>query len=303
MTPPEIPLLFSCSGRDLTSCAGERLVGIASPSATPTDVGVLIIVGGPQYRVGSHRQFTLLARALAAGGIPAFRFDHRGMGDSDGDMRSFDTIDDDIVRAIDAFMKAVPSLRGVVIWGLCDAASAAMMYAHRDPRVRGLVLLNPWVRDTQTQAVAQIKHYYARRLADGAFWRKLLRGEVRLLNSVTGLMRTSRSAIASTKVPAADSGASFQDRMLAGWRAFAGPSLLVLSGNDLTAREFVEYAQARPPWQKVLATPRVRREEFAEADHTFSTRPWRDRVAALTIDWIRTAVVVAPNPAQPANAR
>ena len=302
MTPPEIPLLFSCSGQKLTTCAGERLFGIVSPAAAPAGIGVLIVVGGPQYRVGSHRQFTLLARALAAAGIPALRFDHRGMGDSDGDMRSFDTLDDDIERAIDAFVKAVPSLRGVVIWGLCDAASAAMMYAHRDPRVRGLVLLNPWVRDTQSQAVTQIKHYYARRLVDGAFWRKLLRGEVQMLNSVTGLLRTSRSAIATTKPAATASNAPFQDRMLAGWRAFTGPSLLVLSGNDLTAREFVEYAQTRPQWQKALANPRVRREDFAEADHTFSTRAWRDRVAALTIDWIRSTVTTDKASAQPAAA-
>ena len=112
---------------------------------------------------------------------------------------------------------------------------------------------------------------------------------------------SSRSAIATTK-PAAATNASFQDRMLAGWRAFAGPSLLVLSGNDLTAREFVEYAQARAPWQKALANPLIRREDFAEADHTFSTRAWRDRVATLTIDWIRSNATTDKTSAQPAAA-
>jgi len=64
---------------------------------------VLIIVGGPQYRVGSHRQFVLLARHLAAQGIPVMRFDVRGMGDSKGKPRNFGQLDDDLRAATDCF--------------------------------------------------------------------------------------------------------------------------------------------------------------------------------------------------------
>lgn len=51
-------------------CQGERLVGILAEPVTgePAEVGVVIVVGGPQYRAGSHRQFTLLARHFAAHG-------------------------------------------------------------------------------------------------------------------------------------------------------------------------------------------------------------------------------------------
>lgn len=93
--------------------------------------GVLIIVGGPQYRVGSHRQFVLLSRRLAGEGYPAMRFDYRGMGDAGGAMRSFEDVRADIGAAIEAFQRAVPSLRRIVLWGLCDAASAALLYVRR----------------------------------------------------------------------------------------------------------------------------------------------------------------------------
>ena len=36
-------------------CRGETLVGIVSAPAMAEDTGVLIAVGGPQYRAGSHR--------------------------------------------------------------------------------------------------------------------------------------------------------------------------------------------------------------------------------------------------------
>src|SRR5690349_24048098 len=54
--------------------------------------GVLLVVGGPQYRVGSHRQFALLCRRLAGRGVPALRFDYRGMGDADGAARTFESV-------------------------------------------------------------------------------------------------------------------------------------------------------------------------------------------------------------------
>src|SRR4051812_49228851 len=77
-------------------CKDAWLYGVLSLPEQISSRGVLIAVGGPQYRVGSHRQFTLLARHLAAYGIPVMRFDFRGMGDSEGDARTFEDVEDDL---------------------------------------------------------------------------------------------------------------------------------------------------------------------------------------------------------------
>src|SRR5437660_6007124 len=77
-------------------CEGESLVGVVSAPAGNPRRGVVVVVGGPQYRAGSHRQFTLVARSLANGGFPVLRFDHRSMGDSTGSPRAFDAIGADI---------------------------------------------------------------------------------------------------------------------------------------------------------------------------------------------------------------
>ena len=60
-------------------CNDSWMYGILSLPEQAASRGVLIVVGGPQYRVGSHRQFTLLARHLASLRIPVLRFDCRGM--------------------------------------------------------------------------------------------------------------------------------------------------------------------------------------------------------------------------------
>ena len=55
------------------ACAGERLLGIVTRPQQAATTGVVIVVGGPQYRVGSHRQFVLLARDLAEAGYAVLR--------------------------------------------------------------------------------------------------------------------------------------------------------------------------------------------------------------------------------------
>jgi hypothetical protein len=90
-------------------CGGERLLGVISRPARPARAGIVIVVGGPQYRIGSHRQFLLLARDLARAGFAVMRFDYRGMGDSEGQTCSFEAVDDDIAAAIDAFVPGWPA--------------------------------------------------------------------------------------------------------------------------------------------------------------------------------------------------
>ena len=154
----------------LIECAGATLVAILALPDLPADTGVLIIVGGPQYRAGSHRQFVHLSRALAAAGYPVVRFDYRGMGDSSGDPRDFLTVDADIASMVDFMHARVPQVKNIVLWGLCDGASAALLYcnATQDSRIKGLCLLNPWVRSEVSLAKTQVKHYYTQRLRQKA---------------------------------------------------------------------------------------------------------------------------------------
>lgn len=272
-------------------CNGERMLGILTEPrpGVPSGLGVLIVVGGPQYRVGSHRQFVLLARRLAAAGYVCLRFDYRGMGDSEGAARTFENVADDVGAAL-GFLYNRPGVRAVALWGLCDAASSALMFCANDPRVRGLVLVNPWVRSGATLARTHLKHYYAQRLFERDFWSRLLRGRLPLRASLRGLASSLRHA---TRRGDSNADLPFQRRMADGWRRFRGPILLVLSGRDLTAREFLEYAAADPHWQGLLARPNVQRVELADADHTFSTAQWRAWLEDRTLVWLSTAARIA----------
>lgn len=276
------------------NCSGDKLLGIVHAVPRPARRGVLVVVGGPQYRIGSHRQFLLLARALAAAGIPTMRFDYRGMGDSDGTYRGFEHVDADIAAALDAFQARCPGLEEIVLWGLCDAASAILFYAYKDARVRGIVLMNPWVRTIAGEAKAYIRHYYTARLVDPAFWRKVASGRFDVGASLRSLGTFIRNAVAArdgkgtqTSSPDLDSSMPLPARMAEGLRHFRGPVLLLISGNDLTAREFLDAAAASSLWRDLLAEPRITRRDLPTADHTFSQAAWREQVIGWTVDAVQ----------------
>ncbi len=274
--PTERPVVYCCQG--------EPVVGILHVADGST--GVLMVVGGPQVRAGSHRLYVQQARHIARQGTPVFRFDTRGMGDSGGHLPGFEQLLPDIQSALAAFRTECPTVQRLVLWGLCDGASAALLYLHAqaDPSIVGLCLINPWVRTPATQARTQVRHYYLQRLRHAGFWRKLLTGQVArsALSQVWAALRASRQPTGrGASAPA------FPARMARTWQGFDGPMLLVLSEQDYTAREFLEAVRSEPAWRGALGRPGLTRIDVSGADHTFSNREAALALGDGFADWLR----------------
>jgi exosortase A-associated hydrolase 1 len=289
-------------------CEGNTLVGVLSrpaAAASPKRSAVLIVVGGPQYRAGSHRQFVLLARTLASAGYPCLRFDYRGMGDSGGEPRTFEGIAADIRAALAALRAACPEQSRIVVWGLCDAASAALMFATSDAGVSGIVAANPWARSEASLAAATVKHYYAGRLLQRSLWTKVFSGRFGWREAAASALRNLQRALMTPRAsgaPPHQSNLPFQTAMARGLARFNGRVLLLLSGNDLTAREFVQYASADPHWRGLLQDPKIERVDFAQADHTFSQRRWSAAAESATVQWLNKMERSVPDMPAPSSA-
>ena len=279
-------------------CGGAPLIGVLHRASNPGKRGILMVTaGGPQYRVGGHRQLVLWARRLADEGYPVLRFDYRGWGDSYGEFQNYDDADDDIRAALDRLVAEEPQLEEIVLWGECNAAAAILFYAYRDPRVKGLVLQNPWVRSEAGQAKTILKHYYLMRLKQPEFWQKLLSFQfnpMESLRSFSQLLVVVRGRVAA---PPAEKAAndlasplsrelSLPDRVFAGFGRFRGRVLLIMSSQDLIAREFDEAVRAKPEWSALLASASYQRHDMPEGDHTFSSEAQRNKVVSWAIDWL-----------------
>lgn len=252
-------------------CDGSCLVGIIDVPERPIERGLLVITDAAQYRVGGHRQFALLSRTLAARGIPVMRFDHRGCGDSEGEPRGCDTIDDDIRAAISEFFMQMPDMKEIVIWGLGEAATAAALYAHTDPRVRGMILLNPRIETPAPEVRPAPRQHYLGRLGELGFWKKVATGNVDFAASAAALHQHVREASADYTV-------ARPQRVLAGLSCFDGQVLVILGGADDSARQFDQLIGKHEPT--------CRRVEIPLANRTFASREWRDEVAQVTAHWI-----------------
>lgn len=237
----------------------------------------MVLVGGPSYRVGSHRMFVKIARELAERGYPVMRFDFAGMGDSSGEFPGFERLDDDVRAAVDELGARCPDVRHYVLLGLCDGATAAAYYAHTDPRISGLVLLNPWVHTPSGGGKTYLWHYYPRRLLQWDFWRKLLRGKVAVRASAQDLLAKGRDAVKGS------TGADFVTRMRDAWLAFPGRSLVVISERDYTASEFNDLWSSDASWKPIRESADV--VSISGADHTLSSREHLTRFCAAVCEW------------------
>ena len=130
--------------------------------------------------IGAHRGMTTLAGEIAALGHPVFRFDRRGIGDSEGMNGGFLSCGPDIDAAIAAFRAHCPQLTRIIAFGNCDAASALVL--NGPTGLSGLVLANPWVieriNELPTQAAIRVR--YGERLSDPKAWIGLFTGAIDL---------------------------------------------------------------------------------------------------------------------------
>jgi len=253
---------------------GEALIGIVDVPERPLARGMLVLPDSTQYRTGSHRQFTLLSRLLAARGVAVMRFDRMGAGDSDGDA-AVQTLDD-IGAAMKEFFIHVPEMKESVILAPGDAAGCAALYAAQDARVTGLALLDPLLprcpkaaaAATAAGAPAQVAEAGVRYGPRSAADRLLRRAAALGFPIGRAASRAGRETPKQTVAPALA-------QALAG---FGGRVLLVSGdaapgGEDATRDLAGQY-------------PRSRRVEIAHAGVDVRRSAWRDAVAFACASWL-----------------
>ena len=215
-----LPLGFHCSGMTLAGTLDNA----------PGTTGLLMVTGGQEPRAGAFGWQARLAGEIAAAGFPVFRFDRRGIGDSDGEDRGFDKASADIAAALRSFRALVPQMTRVVGFGNCDGASALMLTEGLG--FDALILSNPWTfdeGDTALPSPAVVRARYRSKLSDPRAMMRLLTGRV----SLRGLGKGMKQALQDEPGPS-----RLSQELREGIAQFEGPVRFLVAERDRTAQAF-----------------------------------------------------------------
>lgn len=214
-------------------CGSLRLAGTLDTA--PASTGLLIVSGGNEIRAGAFGGQADMAGRIAHAGFPVFRFDRRGIGDSEGENRGFRHSAKDISAALEAFRAMVPQLSRVIAFGNCDAASALMLAGGAG--CDGLVLSNPWTIEQNaasgsadaTPPPAAVRARYIDKLKNPREVIRLVSGGVNIGKLARGVVHALRPAPPPS---------SLAQEMATGLATFTGKVRILIATADRTAQVF-----------------------------------------------------------------
>jgi hypothetical protein len=164
------------------------MIGVICEPSSGTVAGapaVLMANVGVNHRVGPNRLWVELSRRLAAAGIPAFRFDVSGMGDSEprpGNESELERGRADISDAMDALAARGVASRFVLV-ALCSGVDAAHVVARDDARVVAAVFIDGYAHRTPGWYLRQNTTRYLEprrwRLLFKRIWQRIAHGPPR----------------------------------------------------------------------------------------------------------------------------
>jgi pimeloyl-ACP methyl ester carboxylesterase len=263
----------------------KSLVGIITQAvgAPANDLAVVILNTGIIHRVGHHRMYVSFSRTLADAGFTVLRFDFSGIGDSDKRADSLPPLESnlsDIKEVID-WLEVTGQIKRVVLLGLCSGADNSVLYAASDPRVVGLVLMDPSIPPTRRY----LRDYVSRRLLRGrsflsfAFGRSHIRKM--LVEFTLGSLARKwepryptlshpkiRRYLESVYQTTVDRGVKF---------------LVVLSGGG----QHIYPEQLLDAFPNVSFLDQLQLESFDDSDHVFTSGADRSKLLALILKWLK----------------
>jgi pimeloyl-ACP methyl ester carboxylesterase len=263
-------------------------------------MGAILLNAGVIHRVGPSRLYVHMARALASVGCVPARFDHSGIGDS-ATRRDDVPFEVSSIEEARAAMDAVAESRGVrkfLLIGLCSGAVTAFDTAGVDPRVVGVVLINPQGFDQNLEWNAYIanrtdaRRYWTRSLFSPASWWKAITGRVDYKRLAAVLWRQAAGAGPAREVVSSvvtRVGADLQKLMDRGVR-----TLLVCSEGD----DGIEYMNAilQRDVRTMTSAGHLTVEILPGADHSLTLLGSQRRLVEVVAGW---AARLMPEPVRP----
>jgi dienelactone hydrolase len=280
----------------MTRASGNAVASNQKPTVVILNTGIV-------HRVGHHRMFVALSRALAGIGFNVLRFDFAGIGDSEPRTEGLSPLDSslaDIGEVLD-WLQHERGVSRIVMIGLCSGADHAILHSHSDPRVVALVLMDPSIPTTARfyaqyilQRVTRLRSYISVAIGRSSLvrlWiRDLFYGRRASVDSLPVSLENLRfhHYLKQSYYNAIDNGVQI---------------LAVFTGDTLRQTYREQMLDAFPD---IGSGDRLKLEFFQGADHVFTSQADRARLFEIVLDWLvalspRTETRQAPSGANPSS--
>ncbi len=264
----------------------QSLVGIlAHPtvSSSPAAPAVVILNTGVVHRVGHHRMYVTMARQLATSGHRVLRFDFSGIGDSNRRVDQLSPLNSclaDIADVLDSLEKN-HGVKRVVLIGLCSGADHAVLYAHRDSRVVGMVLMDPSIPPT----ARYYYHYVAQRLVRLQNW-------ISVATLRSGLLKRLIAQAVHGVLPRSQAdrltldGLQYSPYLGQCYRSAVEHGVKMLAVFTAISPRSTYRGQMHDAFRGVAFGDALKLEFFPESDHLFTAGRERTRLGGIITDWL-----------------
>jgi pimeloyl-ACP methyl ester carboxylesterase len=264
----------------------SQLVGVV---ARPSDAGardlpaIVILNTGIVHRVGHHRMYVGMSRQLADAGHTVVRFDFSGIGDSvarHDELSPIRACLSEIKEVLDSIADNY-GVRRFVLVGLCSGADYAVLYGRGDPRVEGLVLMDPTLPPTPRYYF----HYVMQRFANLRSWFSAATGRSGLLHMLAShLVRQVQPNAAGIEQLALQD-LQFSPYLAECYAAVAVRGVRMLAAFTSVSARHTYQGQILDSFPETSAGA-LRIEYFPESDHVFSTPSARKRLFRVIESWL-----------------
>jgi pimeloyl-ACP methyl ester carboxylesterase len=266
--------------------ARRSLVGIITRplAAHRSDAPAIVILNtGIVHRVGHHRMYVTLSRLLAANGRMVVRFDFSGIGDSEPRSDRLSPL----IACLAEIKEVLDSLENTqrvsrfILVGLCSGADHAALYAHTDPRVVGLVLMDPTLPPTARYYF----HYLIQRLSNLRSWISVISGRSGLVRLMSAHLRNRMRAQGGMEDLNLHN-LQFSAHLAKCYRAAAARGIKMLSVFTSVSARHTYQRQMIDAFPEASSHGALRLEFFPDSDHLFSAERERTRLYRVIMDWL-----------------
>jgi hypothetical protein len=258
---------------------------------------VLLLNAGRLHRVGPNRLYVLLARRLAAAGLPVLRFDYSGIGESEPRRDELALEQSALAEGTEAmeFLQTSGIADRFVPMGICAGAENAQRLACEDERVVAAVLIDGYAYRTSGYYLRECtRHLLSRRS-----WGRLMASPL-TLRRLLGAGRAAPVSPSERNPGGLDYERQFPPRAtcleeLRRILARKVELLTIFTGGGMA--EFYNHPrQFAEMFPSLAAHPCLQLEFMKSADHTFTLRGHQDALLALTQAWLNDKALLGSRP-------